>query len=57
MGWTSRRVGEALGRDVGCLRELIHHDIVGYLHETTRVSRTRLSVWEKLSKFDGTRNG
>ena len=31
MGWTSRRVGEALGRDVGCLGKPTHHDVVGYM--------------------------
>jgi hypothetical protein len=29
MGWTSRRVGEALGCDMGYLREPTHHEVVG----------------------------
>ena len=30
----SRRVSEALGQDVGCLRELTRHDLVGYVRRT-----------------------
>ena len=31
MGWTSRRVGKALGHDVGCLGKSTHYDVVGYM--------------------------